>query len=241
MPRTPGASDPGALRAGARGGWWFRRWPGPGIAAGLTDRHTPLERLVDELGPGVRTAQAEQVHGASVAVLNRIEGQVPPIAGCDGLWTAEGGLALLIRTADCLPLYFAEPRRGIAGLAHVGWRGLRAGLPARMVSAGMAAYRLIPEDLAVAVGPAIRACCYEVGAEFAALFGPHVRRRNGRLTCDLVGAALEQLARCGVRPARVLDSGLCTACSPRRWFSLRREGQATGRLVSVIMIKNMTE
>jgi YfiH family protein len=159
------------------------------------------------------------------------------VPGCDALLTHAAGTALLVRTADCLPLFFAEPRRGVVGLAHAGWRGLAASLPARVVAAFRHLYHVPAEALAVAIGPAIRACCYEVGPEFAERFGPFVQQRGGRRTCDLIGAAREALRRCGVRPDRVTDTGACTACDVRRWFSLRREGPATGRLTSIILLR----
>ena len=194
-----------------------------------------VSRLLAQLGPSVATAQAEQVHGGSVALLGAVHGVVAPIPGCDGLWTDQAHRALLIRTADCVPIFFAEPSRGVIGLAHVGWRGVRQQLPVRMISACVGAYRVMPAQLWVAIGPAIRACCYEVGQEFRACFGSFVRQQRGRVTCDLVGAAMEQLTRCGIRRQRVADCARCTACESDHWFSLRREGPSTGRLVSVIM------
>jgi YfiH family protein len=229
------ASD--ARLAEARGGgWWFTRWSSPSIAAGLTDRSCEPSQLLAAFRAPV-TAAAEQVHGGSVAVMGSRRWRGGPIPGADALVTSLPGVALLIRTADCLPIFFADPARRAIGLAHAGWRGLAAGLPARVVAAMRRTYRTRSGELAVAIGPAIRACCYDVGPEFEARFGPFVRTRGGRRTCDLVGAAVDQLRRCGVRPERILDSQVCTACEVHRWFSLRREGPATGRLTSLIVVR----
>jgi copper oxidase (laccase) domain-containing protein len=94
-----------------------------------------------------------------------------------------------------------------------------------------------PADLLVAIGPAIRACCYEVGQEFADRFGRFVHTRKGRLTCDLIGVATEQFRQAGIRAEHLFDSGHCTGCERGEWFSLRREGQAAGRLTSLIMLR----
>ena len=158
------------------------------------------------------------------------------VPGCDALLTAAPGVALLIRTADCLPIFFADPARGVVGIAHAGWRGLAAGLPARVVAAFRHAHRSRIEELQVAIGPAIRACCYEVGPEFAERFGPFVQERGGRRTCDLIGLAIDQLRRCGIPPGHIMDTGHCTACELQHWYSLRREGPTTGRLTSLIMV-----
>ena len=177
------------------------------------------------------------MHGAGIAAVERSQDTAQPIAGCDALVTGRTGLALLIRTADCVPLFFTDRSRGVVGLAHAGWRGLAAGLPLRVIAAFRHLYQSRPEDIRVAVGPCIRACCYEVGPEFTARFGPCVRLHNGRRVCDLVAVAIDQLRRGGIGSRHIADSQRCTACEAQHWFSIRREGQATGRLLSFILLR----
>ena len=159
------------------------------------------------------------------------------VPGCDALMTNVPGIALLIRTADCLPVFVADPGRRIVGIAHVGWRGHLAHLAARLVAAMGHAYQCRPSDLCVALGPAIRVCCYEVGKEFMGWFGPHVRRQGDRYMCDLIGATTTQLRGCGIRSEHVADSGRCTACEPDHWASRRRDGKDAGRLVCAVMVR----
>ena len=232
----PVAASSPALREAPPGGlWWFAHWPAGSMAAGLTGRSGGSSALLDAVRIS-EAVSAEQVHGGSVALVGsrRLQG---PVAGADALLTDLPGMALLIRTADCLPVFFADPARRAVGLAHAGWRGLAAGLLSRVVAGLRRGCGVRPGALTAALGPGIRACCYEVGQEFEARFGPYVQAEGGRRTCDLAGAAREQLMRCGVPPDRIIDSGVCTACDTRRWFSLRREGPETGRLVSMIAIR----
>ena len=241
------AGDAPRLVEALGGGWRLRRWASGRVVAGVTGRSLDGAQLLRAFHPSARAVEAEQVHGSSLAVIACV-GAAPradapgPVAsqivpGCDALLTHAAGTALLVRTADCLPIFFADPRRGVVGLAHAGWRGLAASLPTRVVAAFCHVYHVPAEALHVAIGPAIRACCYEVGPEFAERFGPFVQERGGRRTCDLVGAACDELRRCGVRPDRVADTRQCTACDLRRWFSLRREGPSTGRLTSLIVLR----
>ena len=216
------------------GGWRFRPWASSRCAAGVTDRRQTAAALAASLGGAAALITAEQVHGAGIAVIGRAD-VAGPIAGCDALLTALPDVALGIRSADCLPVFFADPVRGVVGLAHAGWRGLAAELPLRMIAAFRHAFQSPPGDLHVAIGPAIRACCYEVGADFPAAFAPFLRREGARRTCDLIGAAIAQLRRGGVRADRITDAERCTACDATQWFSLRREGPQTGRLSSLIM------
>jgi YfiH family protein len=237
--RTPATTgDDVPLTALRGGGWRLQGWALRRVVAAITDRRTDRDTFLRQFTPSIGTAEAEQVHGGSVAVVRRSEVSAQFIAGCDALVTDAAGLILLIRTADCLPVFFAAPGRGAVGLAHAGWRGLSAELLRRVLAAFHHAFQILPQELSVAIGPAIRECCYEVGPEFEPRFGPFVRMREGRRTCDLVGVAVDQLRSSGVRPDWIMDAKRCTACESGRWFSLRREGRETGRLLSAIMVRS---
>ncbi len=159
-----------------------------------------------------------QVHGARV---RRATGTGEP---GDGLWSDATGEALLVFTADCLPVALARANGSAPAIAalHVGWRGLLAGI----VEAGVAA--LGPGRLAAAIGPGIGPCCYEVGEEVAeplrARYGA-AAARNG--TADLAAATELALRAAGVADVTRFD--VCTACHPDRFFSHRRDGGRTGR------------
>ncbi len=143
---------------------------------------------------------------------------------CDGLWSDERERAMLLLTADCLPIAIAreDRERPAVAILHAGWRGLLAGVVANGVRA------IGGGPLAAAIGPAIGPCCYEVGDEVATpyreAFGDDVvRGRN----LDLWTAAERALRAAGVGRVDRLD--LCTACDPDRFFSHRRDAGRTGR------------
>lgn len=215
-------------------GIWRWPWRGP-VAAGVIDRTATLENLSDQLGHPA-FIHAEQVHGASIASVACQPGAALTIPGCDGLTTHQQHTALLIRSADCLPIIAWDPIRHVAGVIHAGWRGLKQQLPMRLVACLRQEYQSHPEQLWVGIGPAIRECCFEVGEEFRGMFGAFVRTRGSRVTCDLIGVASDQLRRSGIKPSRIADSRCCTACHTDRWFSARKEGRGTGRLLSFVMV-----
>jgi YfiH family protein len=107
-----------------------------------------------------------QVHGIEVAVA---EGPIPhedrPRA--DGVVTNRPGVTLGIVTADCGPVLFADPRAGVVGACHAGWRGALAGVLEATIDAmeGLGARRA---DITAALGPCIRQPSYEVGADLRA-------------------------------------------------------------------------
>ena len=145
---------------------------------------------------------------------------------CDGLWSDERGQAMMLLTADCLPVAIArEPangRRPALAILHVGWRGLIAGI----VAAGARA--LGGGRLAAAIGPGIGPCCYEIGPEVAEPF--QAAYGNGVVTgghLDLWSAAEQALREAGCEEVERTD--LCTSCNPELFFSHRRDQGVTGR------------
>jgi len=126
------------------------------------------------------------------------------------------GLALVVLTADCLPV--AVHGSGGLGLAHCGWRGLASELAGKVAAE-------VQADRAV-LGPSIGPCCYSVGPEVAAGF-EHVPGavRDGRL--DIRAVARAQLEAEGV--AQIEESDICTSCEGGTLFSHRRDGAASGR------------
>ena len=172
-----------------------------------------------------RATMAWQHHGAEVT---RAEprGIVTPgtmFERCDGLWSDERGQAMMLLTADCLPVAIARANGDKPALAilHVGWRGLLGGI----VTAGARA--LGATRLAAAIGPGIGPCCYEVGEEvaepFRARYDGVVRDRR----LDLWSATEQALRDAGCEEVERTD--LCTYCHPELFFSHRRDRGRTGR------------
>ena len=185
-----------------------------------------LRSRLEEVGLRPRSVVGmRQVHGARIEEIGPGPDRVIP--DCDGLITAQPGVALVARTADCLPIAAVSEDR--VGVAHAGWRGVWAGIPARLVE------RMDGADLEVAMGPGIGPCCYEVGPEFDAWFPEHLVRREGRRFLDLAGAARGQMEAVGVAPGRIHVAPWCTACSRELLHSFRRDGAAAGRMLTVAM------
>ncbi len=233
-------SDPHTSLTRISGGIWeYRGWAKAGIAMGIVDREASdsFEALRAHLVTAKTFVDAGQVHDTSMAIVRRSSIAKFTIAGCDGLLTDRFGVALLIRTADCLPVFVIDPARRVVGLVHVGWRGLSADLPQRVVGSFHRYFYSQAHQLRVVIGPAIHSCCYEVGQSFPSCFNPFIQIRAGRRTCDLIGFAIHQFHRCGLKKEQIVDTGHCTFCESRHWFSLRREGPSSGRLVSFVMME----
>lgn len=173
-----------------------------------------------------RIARAEQVHGPRVAVVDR--GGVYRRA--DGLLTARRGLALVIGTADCVPVILHSPPEMVCAALHVGRAGAASGILARGLDLLLGRFRVDPRTLLAVIGPGICGGCYEVGRAEAAAFPAWASRRSaGGRFLDLPAFIRRVLAGAGLPASNLFESGICTACDPERCFSHRRDRGRTGR------------
>jgi polyphenol oxidase len=144
------------------------------------------------------------------------------------------GTAFFMTFADCVPLIYWDPERGVIAAVHAGWRGTALGIAAATVSVMTREFGTNPSDLRVAIGPSIGPCCYEVGADVRDAFagnGRHacIREVDGAVHLDLWATNRLQLEACGVRPEAIDTMGMCTSCRVDEFFSHRREHGKTGR------------
>jgi YfiH family protein len=146
----------------------------------------------------------------------------------DALVTAKKGLLLSVWVADCVPLVMAQEHGRCIAAVHAGWRGLVGGIIRTTLELLKSAYNAPPESIKASVGPAIGACCYEVGNDvserIAASCGESsvIAVRADRIFADLHSTAKLQLLAAGVQPSNIEVSNLCTYCHDNLFFSRRR-------------------
>lgn len=179
--------------------------------------------------PG-ETATLKQIHSSDVvAVKGPCTGELGP---GDALVTAELGVRLSIRTADCVPLLFADPVRRVVAATHAGWRGTAASISRRTIELMTNGYGCAAADIRVAIGPAIGPCCYEVSEDVAVQFRGHASG-CGRVMLDLVEINRLELLESGVTEIDAMR--LCTRCDAEaRFHSFRRDGERSGRMRAAI-------
>jgi YfiH family protein len=202
-------------------------------------------RLAAALGirPGA-LRQSTQVHGARLVVAGG-DPRATLALEADALAAEAGtGHAVAVRVADCVPVLLANEATGVVVAAHAGWRGVEAGVVAASVAhLGRGAGRLV-----AAIGPCIGACCFEVGREVgeriarASSAGAIVREAGEKVFVDLRVAVRAQLRALGLEGDAIDDvpgagSEGCTRCNPERFYSFRRDGDASGRLVGAIVAR----
>ncbi len=214
---------------------------GEAVIAGFSGREFSKDlypQFLASCGASNKFAILKQVHGAEI-VLATASNIPSPDSQADALMTNTPGITLGIQTADCIPVFYWDPKNKAAALAHAGWRGLHAGIVTKTVHEMKESFGTSPADLQIALGPSNRLCCYEVGEEFAEYFPSHYHTNyKGSLKghVDLIAQAADELSHCGISAARIFDVKICTSCSNDRFFSARRE-KTENRILSILQIK----
>ncbi len=183
-----------------------------------------------------------QVHSADAVYADAPRRVHEDYHKADIILTDKPDVTLYMRFADCVPILFHDPKKGVVGITHAGWMGTVRGASAATVKAMQEHYGSKPKDILAAIGPSIGVDHYEVGADVISqveqAFGPDAKRlvelRDGKTYLDLWAANRRQLEKSGVQQIEV--SGLCTACHLDDWYSHRAEKGRTGRFGALIAL-----
>ena len=236
------------LKKNKQGYYFFEEFKG--LIHGISTRKFTGEKLLAALGlKKENLVLAQQIHGNKIKVVGDTD-KGKTISGVDGLMTNMPGVILSVRTADCLPVIFCDPKAKIIGICHAGWRGVLSRLPQKMVDQ-MIRKGGLPENLLVGIGPHICGQCYSVEkarsqrflAEFGKLEG---MVQPGKKTdfLDLAVPSTVQLIHSGVLEKNIEFGHLCTSCHNKEFFSYRKDKKETylsagrnyGEMLSVVSL-----
>lgn len=162
-----------------------------------------------------RVVLPQQTHSCKVAVIG-LDGVVPPLVDTDAVIALCSGVAVGVRTADCVPVLLYAPDIPAVAAVHAGWRGSLGGIVGNTVKQ-LIQLGADPARMKAAFGPCICGDCYEVSPELAEDF-----RRAGFDDCiigtrnlDLVAVNRTRLRAAGLLPDNIITSScLCTRETP---------------------------
>ena len=168
-----------------------------------------VPQILEEAGLPKDYGIGEQTHGVGVAVVNQ-GGNGKVIPAVDALITRQKNLSLVIRVADCGPVWIHCKKTSAIGLVHSGRKGTEAGVVGATIRRMREEFGSEPRSMMALLGPCIRPPYYDV---------------------NFAGEILRQLER--EKVGKVVDSGLCTASNLTIFYSYRAEKGQTGRHFAV--------
>ncbi len=192
-----------------------------------------------------------QTHGTQPLVIDNSYLHAPTderhrmLQGIDALLTREPGICLCISTADCIPILIYDKRNAAIAAVHAGWRGTVNRIVRQTLEQMHRLYGTQGKDVHAVIGPGISLAAFEVGEEVVEAFRaagfplPYVAQWNNathKHHIDLPAANTLQLLDFGVPDGQIEQSSICTYTRHEDFFSARRLGIKSGRILTGIMI-----
>ncbi|MBI5182354.1 MAG: peptidoglycan editing factor PgeF [Nitrospirae bacterium] len=190
-----------------------------------------------------QVATINQTHSDAVFIHNA--NSVNTTEGFDAHITNNSGIAIGVVTADCVPVLIVDKVKRVVAAVHAGWRGTLKRIAQKTVKSMAVNFGSRPQDMVAGIGPSIGLCCYEVDDEVA---GPMkkefkyaekytIYKMKNKWHLDLQSINKEQLVEAGLMEGNINTTELCTACHSDLFYSYRRDGAGTGRMMAVVMLK----
>jgi len=224
----------------------FQGWASSDVIAGFTSKgfsgscvETELTQVLYSAGVDLqRVVYLTQVH--STIVVTPMGSNTCYIG--DGFLTNESNLAVIVWTADCLPLFFYHHVSGLIGIVHVGWQGARDGIIEAFFEAAASRYTIHDAHWQVCIGPGLRQCCFRVESSFC--IDSHMKNfvasgSSDVYTYDSIGFVRYVLKKYGIDDQSCYDSRVCSFCN-NDFHSFRRD-HTDKRTVSFIVKKCKTK
>jgi len=185
-----------------------------------------------------------QTHSDGVVIVTS-ENVTDTIDDTDALITNERGLFICVQTADCVPILLFDPVKKVVAAIHAGWKGTISKIAKKTIVQMTEKFGCNPADIVAGIGPSIHIHAYEVGPEVVeaveasfsnspALLKPSMN--EGKAYFDLWEANQTVLMESGIPEENIELMGLCSFEQADLFYSARRDGTDTGRMVSGIRL-----
>ena len=208
------------------------------------------QQLLRDLLPGhPQLIIPHQVHKTEIGVIDEHflqldeDGRKEKLEGVDAVISNRTGVCLCISTADCIPVLCYDTRRQVIAAIHAGWRGTVERIVEKTLQTMAEKYGTDASDVKAVIGPGISLDSFEVGDEVYLAFEEkgfpmnQIASKYVKWHIDLWEANKLQLVRCGVSAEDIELAGICTYKQDEDFFSARRLGIHSGRILSGIMLK----
>lgn len=198
--------------------------------------------------PRQKIVEANQVHGNNIVTIDQSQeysGDYIKIPSCDGLITQRTDIALMIKTADCIPLMIYDSKKKVVIAIHAGWRGLVKNIHKKAINILKNQYKSDPNNLHVYIGPSIKKCCYSFVEKPSQInkkpWNKYIRHHNNLWYIDLQGYLINSLINADILETNIVDSGFCTYHQDKQFYShLRHKNKSdtSGSMVTIVQLRS---
>ena len=209
-----------------------------GVLLGFSEIGVRFEDTIRYLG-NHPVIQLKQTHSADIWTA----ADIPPKTSGDGIILTQRQQIAVLKTADCVPLFFWDSAQTLAGVIHIGWRGLALGIDKQLVDI-LRNIKLNFSRLRFYFGPSISGNCYRVGEDVYTEFPDHPHRDlmfakldRQKFRLDLKTGIRARLTGAGISSRQIFGSDLCNHCAVDRFPSYRRDGKSDKRIFNFILLK----
>jgi polyphenol oxidase len=191
------------------------------------------------------TLWPRQTHGKKVGIVTE-QTLTEPFDETDALITSLPGVFIGVKTADCVPVLLYDSYTQTIAAVHSGWRGTVQNIVAETLLTMQHEYGTQASNVWAAIGPCISMEHYEVGPEVRTEFENQFQSKqisevikpksNGKILLNLKKAIEFQLRDWGLPASQIDCMEACTFNADDRFYSARRDGTATGRMINGVML-----
>lgn len=192
--------------------------------------------------------QGQQVHQTNIHHITYSDrgrgafSYMTSISQTDGLITKEKGILCTAVFADCVPIFFFDPKTSYIGIAHAGWKGTVKRIAEQMIIKLKTLGANIA-DIKVVIGPCISQDNYEVDQRVINHIPDEDREnvaimtKENKYLLDLKQLNLNILLQSGVLRTNIDITNYCTYRHSDLFYSHRRDHGRTGRMIGFIGYK----
>ena len=187
-----------------------------------------------------------QTHTTNVRVITGLP-TAEELQNVDAVVTSLKNICLCVSTADCVPVLLYDTKQQAIAAIHAGWRGTVGRIIENTLDVMHEQYGTEGKDVVACIGPSISLESFEVGDEVYAAFAEagfdmdRMARKYEKWHLDLWEANRLQLLNQGVLSENMEVAGICTYQQHEDFFSARRLGIQSGRILSGIMLCHSEE
>jgi YfiH family protein len=197
-----------------------------------------------------------QIHGDEILKIDESFSEISSdekaerLNGVDALITKLKNICICVSTADCVPILIYDTENNVIAAIHAGWRGTVARIVSKVLLTMISKYGTDASCVRAVIGPSISVDAFEVGDEVFQAFAdakfpmetialryPASGGAGEKWHLDLWEANRHLLLEAGVPDEQIKVSGICTYRQCEQFFSARRLGIKSGRILNGIMIK----